>query len=755
MPRSLSCLALLVLASTCRAQGFIEHFEPPVVERGKVTRVTVVGAGFGKGLDLWTSLPAGVIKSSPVGEMTATRAVFDVTVAADAPVGVCGVRLATVDGLTNAALFLVEDLPVRPVAEKVALPAALWGRFREAVVDRYRIDVTAGQRVAFEVVGNRFGKDIDPLVTIRDARGKFVAERDNDPGLYYDCRFEHTFLTAGTYTVEVRDARFHGSEHGTYVLRMGKFPAARVAVPASVRPGQAEVRLPELDAAVGVTVPAGQRGWFFGVLKRPGDEGSAWVPLEATDTDVTVHQTPGITLEQGTPAKVPGMLCGVLRKPGERQFFRLDLAKGQKIQVRAEARALNSPADLEIAITDAMGKELRRAGENQQEEVVLDFNAGNAGIYGLTVRDISHAGGPAFAYRLAVRTSQPEVQGIAEVEGLTVPRGSYQPVPLTVTRTDYSGPVTLSLIGAPPGVTLSPTEIGEKETAVVCKLAATADTPLGLHTLQIVARPSSAPDAPASLVRTRPLIDKQIINVDLIPYGLREDQRRLPPALTDRFALQITPPAPFTVELPEALVTLPRYQRADFPIVTTRVPGFDTPLTFTAKGGQIAPKEEGRTRVYAEFPSEKAGSIHSRILTNLTKHRVEVTATGTHQGRSVSLTRTFDLDIKSAFTITAEPALSKTEPGTTVKVRLTAARQKTFAGDVTLVLSPSPGLTFPEKVTIPRGQASVDVEVKIDADRPMGRQSINWDATAQVDGFEEEQRGRFEIEVVKPMPPKK
>jgi len=58
------------------------------------------------------------------------------------------------------------------------------------------------------------------------------------------------------------------------------------------------------------------------------------------------------------------------------------------------------------------------------------------------------------------------------------------------------------------------------------------------------------------LVRTHPLIDKQIINVDLIPHALREDQRRLPPSLTDRFALQVTPPAPFKVELPEKLLTL-------------------------------------------------------------------------------------------------------------------------------------------------------------------------------------------------------
>ena len=132
---------------------------------------------------------------------------------------------------------------------------------------------------------------------------------------------------------------------------------------------------------------------------------------------------------------------------------------------------------------------------------------------------------------------------------------------------------------------------------------------------------------------TRPLIDRQIVNVDLIPHALREDQRRLPPSLTDRFAVQVMQPTPFTFELPESLVTLGRYQNVDFPITVKRANGFNGPIQYVAKGGQLAPKEEGRTRVFAEF-GEGKGSIHSKILTNLAKHRVDVTAVGVQDGRS-------------------------------------------------------------------------------------------------------------------------
>jgi hypothetical protein len=300
-------------------------------------------------------------------------------------------------------------------------------------------------------------------------------------------------------------------------------------------------------------------------------------------------------------------------------------------------------------------------------------------------------------------------------------------------------------------VTLTPNEIDAGVNTIVCKLSGTKDAPLGLHTLQIRAEISGANAAgAATLVRTQPLIDRQIVNVDLIPHALREDQRRLPPSLTDRFALQVTPPSFFTFEMPEPLVTLGRYQHADFPILATRTQGFDGPLSFSAKGGQIAPKEEGRTRVYVEFTRDK-GTIHSKILTNLAKHRVDVTAVGINakDGRRVTLMRAFDLDIRAAYVIKADPPLLKIEPGATGKLRLSAERMKTFDADVTLQITPVLGLDLPTTITIPRGQSFVEVPIAIPPDRTPTRYNVPWTASAEVNGFEEDQRGRFEVEVVK------
>jgi hypothetical protein len=196
--------------------------------------------------------------------------------------------------------------------------------------------------------------------------------------------------------------------------------------------------------------------------------------------------------------------------------------------------------------------------------------------------------------------------------------------------------------------------------------------------------------------------------------------------------------------------------------VTTRKAGFDAAISFTARGGQLADKNEGRTRVYAEFPQATAkelkvsGSVHSRILSNLGRTRIEVLATAVDKGRRITLIRTFELEIRTAFTVAADPAPIKLAAGSTTKVRMTVDRVKSFTGPVTVRLSPANGLELPEKVLIPRGQLSAEVEVKAQAGAMPGRRSIQLTATGDVDGFEEEQRGgRIEIEVPKPETPKK
>ncbi|HXD84974.1 MAG TPA: hypothetical protein VN641_00665 [Urbifossiella sp.] len=781
----------------------IESIAPPVIERGKTTRVSFIGTDLGAALDLWHSLPPGALKAVPV-QSSPNRIVMDITASTAAPVGVCGVRLATKDGLTNACFLMVDDLPVRSPTLETPLPATVWGTFLEGTVDRYAIDVKAGERISFEVIANRLGKNADPLLTIRDSSGRRVAERDNDPGLYFDIRFEHCFEVAGRYTVEVRDARFKASEHHHYVLRMGRFPAGRVAVPSAFEGGfTGETLLPGTpEHRFSLGMPRTQLGPLFANLKRPGDHGSTWVPVAPTlgrgpvtvaeefdaarDSGLSLATSGPATLAfmlstgvrnpfllldrhfmlgrlQATRAIVPGTVCGVLRTPGEGDAFQVHLNKGERIFVRGEARALNSPVDLELILLDKTGRVQRRAGENPQnpEEASFDFTAPITGEYALVVRDAIRDGGDSFAYRVTVRDTPFPPQLTAEVEGLTIPQGNYQPIPIAVVRNGYSGPIKLHLIGSD-GLKLIPDEIGEKETSIVCRLEASGTAALGVHTVQIVAETAGAHGAERTLVLTRPLIDMKWQNIDLIPIALREDQTRLPPSLTDRMAVQVTPPAPFSFDLPEKGVVLPRYRSAAIPVATTRVAGFDAPIAFAARGGQLAEKEEGRTRVYAEFPSATpaqpniSGIVVSKILSNVGRTRIEVTATARRGDRRIQLTRAFDLNLTTAFQFATDPDRVALFPGESTRARIALNRLKSYDGPVTLHLQPIAGINFPETVTLPKGASSAAIDIAVSLDFQPRKQVITVRASGDVDGFEEEIRGApIEIDVKKPPLPKK
>lgn len=804
LSNQLSCLLCAVtlysaFPGSCRAEVFIEHLSPPVVQRGKTCRIQMFGTMLDQPVGLWTSVPSrsrsaihadGLWTITPVGAGTAAGSVLDVQVPADTPLGVYGLRLATRSGLSNVHLFQIDELPVTERAAlpvdpqgvvRTALPACITSVCREAVVDRYAIDVKAGQRVAFEVVGNRFGKDYDPLVTIRNAQGRLLAERDNDPGLLFDCRFDHTFADAGTYMVEVRDSRFVGYPTWHYVLRMGDFPAGRVVVPSAVRPGQkGSLTFPQI-AGLRIDVEAPRDmplGTFFQELRSAPHAVATWVPVLSSDRDNAVEVEPNDTRETATPVNVPANLHGVLATPGEQDWFSFKLTKGQSLHLQGEANSLGSPADLEFAMFDATGRELRRVDDIGLEEGAFDFNVGQEGQYFLMVRDVARDGGPAFAYRIEAQAGPARLQLSSDVSALTVPQKSYQPIPLVVTRTGFQGPVDLSLIGAPVGVTLEPATIPAEANEFVCRLIAAESAAAGVSTIQIVGRAKSGEIPLEATVRTQPLVDRQLHNVDLIIYALREEQRHLPPSLVDRFAVQVTPPAPYSLEFPEQVVVLPRFQSVTFPAVTTRVAGFDGPLTFEAKGGQIGLESEFRRQIYGRFPNALPGqpsvplAFFTRNLTQLAKTRVDLTATGVHDGRTICLTRTFTLDVKSTFEPTIESlqappppvggaggtaptkvatpneAKATALPGGAVKLRVLANRVPSFDGAVMITPLRSSGFVLPETAEIPKGQPSVEIEVKVAADTKPGKYRLRFPVSGFVGPFEESLNGpEVEIEV--------
>ena len=748
-------------------QVFVERVSPPSLVRGQVTRVTLLGSRMQQATGLWTSLPGGVVRATLVGPSEADKAVFDVETSPGAELGFYGLRLATDSGLSNAHLFLVDELVTTPEMEisrrpdgalqSVSLPAAVAGVCEPADVDRFAIDVSAGQSVTFELIASRLGKGFDPLVIIRDGRGRLLSERDNDQGLFFDCRFEHTFAKAGRCTVEVRDSRFGGSPHWGYLLRMGSFPVARVALPSAVRPGElASLRFPQIGEqqfAFNVPGDAPSRLLSF-TLRRDQDDAATWVPLLVSDLEGTLEREPNNDLKQATPAAVPGMLHGNLAADEDRDWFTFDLKKGQRLRFRSETRVFGSPADLELVLSDPSGKDVQRVDNGGFENVNFNFTAKEDGRHSMRVQTFISRGGPEFVYRIEVRGHEPRIELTSGVARLAIPQGSRQPLPLTLTRTDFSGPVELSLIGAPEGLTLKSELIPAGSDTSGNVIFADRSTPPGVYTVQVVGR-GQGPDAELTAVaRTQPLVDR--LPTGKGPHGepfeLRADQRRLPPTLTDQIAILITPPSPFDFEVPP-VVALPRYLECDYHVQTMREAGFDVPIGFVARGGTLEPGGLGQQMVFASIPTAAAedaavaGHLRSAVQSTVTKHPVTVTGTAEIGGRRISLTRTFELDLRVAYDPAAEPSRVELKPGESARVKVLANRLKPYFNPITITPSRVAGLLLPDSITIDEGQPSAELEIKVSPDIKPGKYVISLPGESRVDRFQERAEGQ-KLEVV-------
>ena len=79
--------------TACWGQATIENVSPPAVKRGTTTRITVAGSQLSQVVGLWTSLSPELLHAAPVGKGDGGKAQFDLEVAADAPLGLYGLRV--------------------------------------------------------------------------------------------------------------------------------------------------------------------------------------------------------------------------------------------------------------------------------------------------------------------------------------------------------------------------------------------------------------------------------------------------------------------------------------------------------------------------------------------------------------------------------------------------------------------------------------------------------------------------------------
>ncbi len=217
---------------------------------------------------------------------------FMVSLKADTPVGFYPIRVVTPDGISNAVLFSVGDLPeVEEIesknpkqpnnfpqeAQKVPVPSVINGTLEGPDVDNYTFTAKAGQKLVFEVEARQAGSAIDPAIEIFDSTGRELARNDDAPGLGVDSRVEVAFPKAGEYRVQIHDSKFSEQAQNFYRLKIGSYLYADAIFPLGWRRGETtEVTLSggNLPAPLKAPVYLHTQSGFVSV-RLPGSPSSA------------------------------------------------------------------------------------------------------------------------------------------------------------------------------------------------------------------------------------------------------------------------------------------------------------------------------------------------------------------------------------------------------------------------------------------------------------------------------------------------
>ena len=735
----------------------ITAITPAGVERGVTTEVVVAGANMAT-RPRWLGSFGAKVEPVPVpadkpGDPNAWR--VRVTPEATVPVGVYLVRVQTDDGLSNAFPVAVDQVPhvaevednsAFGLAQRVSGPVVVEGQASGSDVDYFRFAGRKGERVVIDAVCARIGSGVDPSLRLSTAGHRFVAGADDTPGLVTDARLFAELPADGDYVVELADTRYQGAGPRTnYRLLIGLgLPAASTVFPLGGRrgetirvelsggtlPGPTHViadlalgRGPEAEpgrvapwittASVGLADPIPSGGWWVRDVEA--------LPRLAI-SDYRESREPTDPAAPPTRVTIPAVCNGRIETPSDTDSFVVAVTPGQKVRVAVEAAALGSLLDGVLQVKGLNGAVLASDDDSAlptraklppadpkkpailsvDPEVTVAIPAGTNEIT-VTLRDLGGDGGPGYPYRIIVEPAPPGFAVLASTaDQVNIPRGGTAALGFEVERRDFNGPITLDVLGPPPGVTVRPGLIPAGQTVGAITVSAAPDASFDASTLRIV----GTADGPGGTLRSE--ATRTTILARQADFATHH---------TTRVGLPAAPssPSPVAFTAPEAPVELVLAYAATVPVHATRSPGAeDVVLTFgslpTVPNLAIAPD-----------PKLGAKALDGTIVVNSNPDTTPgpVVVALTAKGKFGDPERTIALPavtlniVRPADILASSPRV-EVYAGATADARGQIIRRGPFKEPITVKLTGLPAGLKADSVVIPPG--ATDFALKITAD---------------------------------------
>lgn len=733
----LSLLPAIALAAVARAASpTVAEVTPRGGQRGTEVTLTLKGDRLDDAEGLLFDGPGLAVRALRVKDAKTVE--VSLAIAPDCALGEHGLRLRCRSGLSELRTFWVSALPQLDEkepnddparAQAVPLDVTIDGVLRPEDRDVFAFDGRAGQRVTAELEAMRLGGPVlDARLRLLDPSGAEVASSDDAPHLGQDPALSVVLPADGRYAIEVHEVTWLGSNRHRYRLHLGTYPRPLAAFP--------PVTTDDAPALLGDVAPTGSSdlaavGSGVRLLRgAAGPDGTAPLFVEtaagvtpsplrllATTHPTVLEVEPNDARGRATQVTVPAALAGVLARPGDVDWFRFKATKGQRLRVRAFARALGAPGDLVVDLYVAGGRRLA-GNDDAQGRLDSDFTAAipEDGDYELRVRDFMDAGGPLHVYALEVApvTPAPNLdlqtygRNSQERNAVSVPRCNRMVVLVRVNRDGAGGPVLVEAHDLPAGVAAIDTALCAADAATVpLVLEAAPDAPLDGAMVALVGRANDG--ALTGALRQR------------VPLTFGAPNNAIYWTRTlERMAVAVTEPVPFRVRVTEPRAPLVRDGATDVEVVVERDAGFDKPVFVSLL--QDSPNTSSRKEVRIEPGKDRATiAVTANGRAALGRWPLVVVAhANAGKGELWASSQVAWLEVASPFARVEAPRSAGAQ-GSTIELALQLHVDRPFEGQATArLVGLPPHVTAPER-PFAADATSVTFPVTIGAQARLGR----------------------------------
>lgn len=458
---------------------------------------TTVEAAIGGRLDkadrFWCSCDG--VTAEPADDAKTIR----ITIAPETAAGLCWLRAYNDDGASSLRPFVIGTLPevaesepndadaARPLDSSRLVVNGVLSKAGD--VDTFAVPLTAGETLVASMTANRtLGSPMDAVLQLLSPDGFVLEQNDDDRG--FDPQLVYTAQTDGTYFVRTfafpatpnSSIRFAGGADYVYRLTLTNGPFADHVFPLAVTRGESATVKPggwNLTDAVREIPVAGDPAAPTATVSHPllgNTVELAQTPLRSIVEDEAARAG------DAQPLDLPVSVSGCIGRPGERDAYRFEAKKGDKLAVRVTARELDSPLDAVLQIIGPDGKTIREIddADRSRRDPQFDLQAPADGEYRVEIRDLHERGGFRFVYRLDVQPETPGFSLQTEKDSFRAEGAGPLGIPVKIERTaGFADEIALSVEGLPEKVTVAPAKSEPKgDTAKAVKLSLTAPAEL-------------------------------------------------------------------------------------------------------------------------------------------------------------------------------------------------------------------------------------------------------------------------------------